>query len=206
MILPTPGVAFTSASDGDARGNNAARIAVSTKLGIASEWGVVHQVHGSSVVEAAGPGLHGDADALFTAVPGLPLAVFTADCAGVVVQADGGVGVAHSGWRGAASGVVANLLRAMLARGLQPVRAFLGPSIGPCCFEVGPEVAARFPGFVAVTEWGTTSVDLWAAISAQLDGLEVEDLRHCTRHEGDTFSHRRDGTDDRMAAIGWWAG
>ena len=204
MIVPTPGAAFTSASDGDARRDFAVRSAVSARLGIGSDWATVNQVHGAKVLEATHGGSLGDADALFTSVAGLGLAVFTADCAGVVVQADRGVGVAHAGWRGAAEGVVTRLLEAMDGAGLTAMRASLGPSIGPCCFEVGPEVASRFSGFVAKTEWGTDSVDLWSAVTAQLGGLPVDDLRHCTRHEPDAFSHRRDGTESRMAAIGWW--
>ncbi len=179
------------------------RIGLSAHIGVSPEWATVHQVHGSRVVEARAPGEIGDADAIFTTIPELPLAVFTADCAGVVLIGRSGVGVAHAGWRGAAAGVVAALVAKMASAGLEPVAAVIGPTIGPCCFEVGSEVAARFPGRVSSTEWGTTSIDLWGVVTDQLVGLEVTDMRHCTRHEADTFSHRRDGTLKRMAAIGW---
>lgn len=203
MNSPYPGVAFTAASDGDMRGDTEARMRVSGLLGISHDWAEVHQVHGPRVVEATASGPLGDADALFTTVPGLPLAVFTADCAGVVVHADGGVGVAHAGWRGAEAGVVPNLIAAMRNAGLEPNLVVMGPSIGPCCFEVGPEVAARFPGLEATTEWGTNSVDLWAALRQQVGGIPFVEMRHCTRHDQDAFSHRRDATPERMAAIGW---
>ncbi len=203
MITPYDGVAFTAASDGDMRGDPTARQRASRLLGVTSDWATVNQVHGTRVVEATGPGSLGDADALFTARVGLPLAVFTADCAGVVIHADGGVGVAHAGWRGVDGGVVPGLIEAMRGAGLEPARVAMGPSIGPCCFEVGAEVAERFPGLGASTEWGTTSVDLWSALREQIGGLPLVEMRHCTRHDQDAFSHRRNGTSERMAAIGW---
>jgi polyphenol oxidase len=205
MIRPPAltGAAFTHAADGDIRRDLKARGTVSRKLQITDEWATVTQVHGNRVIEATGPGELGEADALFTAVEGLPLAVFTADCAGVLLIGRGAVGVAHAGWRGAGLGVVRELKEAMIQAGHTPTHAAIGPSIGPCCFEVGNEVAAEFPGFVASTSWGTTSVDLWEALDAQLDGLRVWSADLCTRHESGWFSHRRDATEQRMAAVVW---
>lgn len=205
MIRPPgpAGVAFSEGGDGDARLDPATRSVISAGLGISEEWATVTQVHGAVSVEVGSAGPAGEADALWTTRRRLPLAVFTADCFGVVLSADGAVGVAHAGWRGVDAGVVARLRAEMAAAGHQPSRAAVGPGIGPCCFEVGPEVAERFPGGQGHTTWGTTSVDLAAALAPQLQGVEVWSSGACTRHEEGWFSHRRDGTTRRLASIGW---
>jgi copper oxidase (laccase) domain-containing protein len=87
--------------------------------------------------------------------------------------------------------------------GYLPHRAAIGPGIGACCFEVGPEVASLFPDHVASTTWETTSVDLTGVVAGQLEGVEVWSAGGCTCHEDGWFSHRADGTSARMATIGW---
>jgi len=209
MILPPvptksgSGVAFSDASDGDLRGDQARRSDLARRLGISDRWATLSQVHGSKVVEVVRPGDQGEADAMFTAISGLPLAIFTADCAGVVVQAQEAIGIAHAGWRGAVSGVVEALLIGMRRAGFEPASASIGPALGPCCLEVGPEVSARFDGFTANTTWGSGSIDLGRAIEAQLGGLEIWAAGRCTLHEPGWFSHRRDRTLARMATIAW---
>lgn len=204
MIRPPgwSGVAFSERSDGDIRNDPGSRSGVSRRLGIDDEWAEVTQVHGATVIRVTAPGPAGEADALWTTERGLPLAVFTADCFGVVLSCDHAVGVAHAGWRGAAANVVEKLRATMSEAGHAPQRAALGPGIGPCCFEVGPEVADLFDE-VATTNWGTTSVDLRAALSAQLPGLEMWIADDCTFHDEGWFSHRSDGTSRRLASIGW---
>jgi YfiH family protein len=197
------GAAFSDAADGDIRGDVGRRSGLARGLGIPGEWATLTQVHGSVVIEVDRPGDHGEADAMFTSQVGLPLAIFTADCAGVVIHAPGAVGVAHAGWRGAASGVVEALVTDMRRAGFNPRSAAVGPTLGPCCLEVGPEVSALFEGFTASTTWNSRSVDLLKAVEAQLPGLEIWSAGNCTLHEPGWFSHRRDRTQARMAAIGW---
>lgn len=194
--------AFSARSDGDLRGDLDARRRFSHRMRFSPEWATVHQVHGARVIAVEHPGTHGDADALVTTRPDLPLAVFTADCLGVVVDAGTAVGVAHAGWRGLVAGVVESTVQALVDLGGTPVRAMAGPAIGPCCYEVGGEVAARFPEHLATTTWGTTSVDLIAAAGDRL-GLPMERAGACTRCGADAFSHRRDASPERMAAVGW---
>src|SRR5690606_5378022 len=86
-------VGFTGAAEGDVRHDDDARRRVSERLGIAADWATVRQVHGATVHRVTVPGWAGEGDAVWTEEPGLPVAVFTADCLGVAVVADGAVGV-----------------------------------------------------------------------------------------------------------------
>jgi YfiH family protein len=203
MIQPRAGVAFSLAAAGDIRNDQAARKALSASLGISSAWATVRQVHGSHVAEATRAGDLGEADAVFTSRPMLPIAVFTADCAGVVLGAENGVGIAHAGWRGVVAGVVPALAAAMKQAGTVPRWAAIGPFINSCCFEVGPEVAAQFGANQSTTSWGTVSADLGASLEAQLEGLEVWRSELCTFHDASCLSHRRDATPARMATVAW---
>lgn len=205
MIRPPgrDGAAFTEGGDGDMRHDSEARARLSGTLGIPDNWAVVHQVHGSKVVEVDAPGDAGDADALWTTELGLPLAVFTADCFGVVLRSEHAVGVAHSGWRGTVAHVVAELRQEMADAGHEPRWAAIGPGIGPCCFEVGPNVSEPLDRFADETTWATTSVDLVAALRDQLRGVESWGVDRCTHHDEGWFSHRRDGDTRRLATIGW---
>lgn len=201
---PGPGgVVFSESQDGDLASDLQARARLSSGLGIGDRWATLNQVHGNLVHRITGPGPAGDGDALWTTVPGLPLAVFTADCHGVVLAGAGAVGIAHAGWRGVEAGVVTALIAEMTGAGVAPAAAAVGPGIGPCCFEVGPEVAARFPGHTSTTTWETESVDLAGAIRDQLAGLDIWVAAPCTFHDEGLFSYRRDGTKKRLASIAW---
>jgi hypothetical protein len=205
MIRPPGfrGAAFGTAADGDGRHDPEARRRICGELGLPSDWAFLHQVHGRRVWEAAAPGLQGDGDALFTTVPGLPLAVGTADCIPVALEGPGGVGLAHMGWRGAAAGVVGALRAEMEAAGVAPVRAAVGPGIGPCCYEVGAEVLEALAAFRCRTGRGRAGVDLPAAAAAGLGGLEVWQANACTSCGTGYHSYRRDGTRQRQVAVAW---
>lgn len=200
-MIVRPGVAFTEAADGDMN-NPLDRAAVAARLGVSPEWALLTQVHGADVHVVDSP-TRLDGDGVVTSVRGLPCAVRTADCVGVVIRGPGAVGVAHAGWRGARDGVVERVAEVMVGAGAPPTTALLGPFIGPCCFEVGTEVASAFPGAVTETTWGTTSVDLERVVRAALPGVEVEVVGGCTRCGDGWHSHRRDRTEHRLGAIGW---
>ena len=96
------------------------------------------------------------ADAMVTDVPGIGLAIGTADC-GPILFADGAAGVvggAHSGWKGALTGVIESTIEAMELLGAQRERivAVLGPMISARAYEVGPEFVARFIAGAAENE------------------------------------------------------
>lgn len=196
------GAVFGDRTDGDARSDPTARHRIARELGIDEAWVTMHQIHGSTVRRADRPGDVGDADAIVTAVEGLPLVVATADCVPVVLEGDGGIAVAHAGWRGVAAGIVPAVIAAMVESGDPPLRAVVGPHIGPCCYEVGPEVVAAV-GHEATTTWGTVSVDLRAAVVDQLEGIAVEHISACTHHDDRFESYRRDGTRARQVTVAW---
>ncbi len=196
------GAAFGTAADGD-RSDPEARRRIAAGLGVPAAWAWLRQVHGSRVLQATGPGLVGNGDGLVTAAAGLPLTVATADCFAVILEGEGGVGIAHVGWRGAAAGVVAATRRALEGLGVRPRRAAIGPGIGPCCFEVGAEVAGRFAGHLGRTTWGAPSADLVGAFEAELSGLDVWRSGACTMCGEGFHSFRRDGTGNRQTALAW---
>ncbi len=205
MIRPQGlrGVAFATAGDGDWRASPQDRARAADELGIAADWAFVRQVHGATVMEASGPGVIGEGDAIFTRIAGLPVGVATADCVPVAVEGPRVAAVIHAGWRGLAAGVIETTLHRLAGAALEVERAAIGPGIGPCCYEVGEEVVARLSDFAATTAWGSASVDLGAAAEAALGGLTVWRSDRCTRHDEGFFSHRRDRTKRRQVAVAW---
>jgi len=162
--------------------------------------GLVGRVHRGSVQPAT--------DALVTAVPGVPLLLRFADCAPVLLfdPVRRVAGLAHAGWQGVAAGVVPATVQVMVERlGCHPADlwAGLGPAIGPCCYEVGPEVVAAVqvacpPGADVVRRVnGQFHLDVPAAVQAQLCAVgvrEIEDAAICTAcHVDGFFSHRAEG-------------
>jgi purine-nucleoside/S-methyl-5'-thioadenosine phosphorylase / adenosine deaminase len=154
------------------------------------------QVHGPLVRRAQGQGEPGDG--LWSDTPGEPLVVFTADCLPVALaRLDGGrpaVAALHVGWRGLLGGIVQG---AAAALGGGRLAAAIGPGIGPCCYEVGAEVAAPFRDRFGAGIVSGRKLDLWSAAEQALraaGAAEVSrtDLCTCCRPEL-FFSHRRDG-------------
>jgi YfiH family protein len=144
-----------------------------------------------------------DADALVARHVGMAVAVRVADCVPVLLASPvtGHVAAVHAGWRGVAQGILAEALRE-LDETPRRVVAAVGPSIGPCCFEVGEEVAeaiaaASHPSVVLRAPGEKPKVDLWRAVEHQLEGLgvrTVDSMRRCTRCDAERFySFRRDG-------------
>lgn len=173
----------------------------------------MRQVHGAEVL-AARAGDCGAGDAMVTVESGLALVVVTADCVPVLLAAPGKVAAIHAGWRGFVGGVVA----AALARFEEPgkVTAWIGPAIGPCCYEVGEEVAAPVVArsSVAVRSPGSRGrphLDLPLAVEIELARhgvVEVRRIACCTAcHPRALESFRRDGpAAGRNTSLIWLAG
>ncbi|MDI3341035.1 MAG: peptidoglycan editing factor PgeF [Sphaerobacter sp.] len=212
---------------------DANRAAWSAAIGVdPSRWTCGRQVHGVGVAvigPAAGCGadgrrVHGAGervpatDALVTAEPGVPLVVFCADCVPVLLHDPKRrvVAAIHAGWRGTVADVVGTAVRAMQDHfGSDPrdLIAGLGPSIGPCCYEVGDEVidawngAGIDPTGKAVRRGnGRTVFDLWQAnrlalIAAGVPDDQIEVAAVCTRCHADRFfSYRARSTQPGSAA------
>jgi YfiH family protein len=177
----------------------------------------VRQVHGARVVRldaACDPGE--EADAVVSMVPGVAATVSVADCVPVLLAdpGSGAVAAVHAGWRGTLARAAGEGVRALAREaGTAPARllATVGPSIGPCCYEISADLAGTFAGAFgpAVIRAGDRPhLDLWSASRAVLLGAglapdRVEILGRCTSCERDLFfSHRRDaGRTGRQAGF-----
>ncbi|MFN8482222.1 MAG: peptidoglycan editing factor PgeF [Anaerolineae bacterium] len=178
-------------------------------------------VHGSDVA-VVGAGQRGtlvpQTDALVTAEPDVYLLVRCADCVPVLMvdPVRRAVGAAHAGWRGTLALVAQKMAQTMAdVFGSDPadLRVGIGPSIGPCCYEVRDDVAqatqAAFGDTAASllpTARGRTTLDLWEANRRQVAALGVQHIAVagvCTAcHVRDYYSHRAEGgRTGRFAAV-----
>ena len=171
-----------------------------------------HQVH-SSRVAVVGVGERGRAipgtDALVTGAPGVALMLRFADCVPIALYdpVKRVVGLVHAGWRGTVQGIARRAVLAMVeAYGSRPadIVAGIGPSIGPCCYQIGRNVVqlvreafADWPSLLRRQGDGSFHFDLWEANRQQLAQVgvgEIEVAGVCTAcHNDEFFSHRADG-------------
>ncbi|WP_313179477.1 peptidoglycan editing factor PgeF [Stenotrophomonas sp.] len=224
-ISPAPFAQFNlgnrHAADGDTPANvehNRQLLQQGLSLPSAPHW--MRQVHGTTVLRFDAVPVAGAsepvADAAVTSVPGVVLAILTADCLPVVFAAVDGseIGAAHAGWRGLADGILEDTVSAMNTPAAQ-LRAWLGPAAGPQDYEIGEEVYHAFVGhdpgagevFVATRE-GHWKVDLFALArqrlqAAGLDPLNIHGGTVSTMADPDLYSHRRDRRTGRMATLVW---
>jgi YfiH family protein len=171
-----------------------------------------YQVHSARVLHAA-PAMRGEhADGLWTDEPGLPILAMSADCLPIVLARAGAsepaVAVLHAGWRGLLEGIVEAGAQAL---GGGTLTAAIGPGIGPCCYEVGEEVAAPFGERFGDDVVRERRLDLWTSAERALRAAGVERVDRfdrCTACEPETFfSHRRDaGRTGRQGVIAYVAG
>jgi purine-nucleoside/S-methyl-5'-thioadenosine phosphorylase / adenosine deaminase len=167
------------------------------------------QTHGNWVhaVTAANAHERPEGDGMVTASAGVAVAVLTADCVPVLLadESRGVVGALHAGWRGTIANIARAGVVAMTRLGAAPgsIRAALGPSIGPCCFEVDRELAERFAREIAGAARharpgrpGKAYLDLRAIVRDQLiaAGLNagmIQSVGPCTGCESASFFSRR---------------
>lgn len=155
-----------------------------------------------------------ETDGLVTNCRRIPIGIFYADCVPILLADEeaGVVAAVHSGWRGTAEKISKNAVEIMKGRfGSKPenIKAAIGPSIGPCCFECGAETAERFNNsLVRRTDGGKFKVDLWKANRSILEdcGVKSENIdvfEKCTMCSGEGFySYRRQKeATGRMAAF-----
>jgi len=183
------------------------RIAFLNKLDI-SPNGVVcmDQIHSDTVMtvstEDAGRGFYSHensisaCDAIVTSCKGLTLSVMTADCVPVLLwdEQSSVIAAAHAGWKGTAKNIVQKTVSAMVELGasVQNIHAYIGPSIGECCYEVGADTAN------ACGCHGKTSLELKEINRAQLltSGINEQNIEQshlCTSCDNEHFfSYRRE--------------
>ncbi len=167
------------------------------------------QVHGNAVIAVTRDNAdeRPRADAMVTREAGIILGIFTADCVPVLLSAarEQVAGVLHAGWRGVIGGIAGAGIRAMDLLGAPPhsIRAALGPSIGPCCFEVDRALADRFAAEIPGSAWhrregrrGKAYLDLRAIVRDQLIAAGVasdaiESVGPCTRCASERYFSRR---------------
>ena len=171
-----------------------------------------YQVHSDRVVRAVAGARGRRADGLWTDEPGLPILAMSADCLPIALaRADGhrpAVAVLHAGWKGLLAGIVEAGAQAL---GPGTLAAAVGPGIGPCCYEVGEEVAAPFRERFGDDVLHEGRLDLWTSAERALRAAGVERIDRfdrCTFCEPETFfSHRRDaGRTGRQGVIAFVAG
>ena len=159
------------------------------------------QVHGNVVARAHAAGVeaardHPEGDGVWTDRPMEPVLVLSADCVPIALCRQGSspaVAAVHAGWRGLIGGVLDSAIASL---GTAALHASIGPSIGPCCYEVGSEVAEPFRARFGHGVTSGRQLDLRAAARRALEALGVRQITtidECTACEEDRFfSHRRD--------------
>ncbi|MBI5280573.1 MAG: peptidoglycan editing factor PgeF [Candidatus Solibacter usitatus] len=166
---------------------------------------LLHQIHSSTVLEAPACTPASEGDALVTRQAGVQLGVKTADCLPILIAdpVTRCAAAVHAGWRGTLSNIAAAAVSRLYSLyGALPahLHAAFGPSIGPCCFEVGPDVAPLFhPLFPERSDLHQqTRIDLRQAnlrqlLAAGLQTAHIDPLPPCTFCGGPDFhSWRRD--------------
>ena len=199
------------------------RAALAAMLALPSPPHWLRQVHRTGVLRFDGParddpaGVHEpEADAAVTSVPGVVLAILSADCLPVVLAARDGreIGAAHCSWRTLSAGLLEATIAAMRTPAPDLV-AWLGPAAGPDRYEVGQDVFAAFTAVdagaataFAPTRPGHWNVDLFALARRRLAALGVREVHGggvCTISDPVRFhSYRRDGAaSGRLATLVW---
>lgn len=159
-----------------------------------------------------------EVDALVTSSRDVALCIFTADCIPVFLLdvRNKVIALCHAGWRGVINNIVPKTIKVMSSQyntNNEDIIAAVAPSIGPCCFDVGTDVAGQFMDVfegnedIIIDKGGHLKINLWEAIKVQLEasGLKMPVIMSglCTCCIPDEFySYRRDGSvTGRMISI-----
>jgi hypothetical protein len=186
-------------------------------LGLARDRLVfMDQIHGRNAEIVDGPRATAveATDAIVTTEPGLALVALCADCVPVLLAdpVNSVVGAVHAGRVGARVGVLPAALTAMEKAGasIEQIEVLLGPAACGECYEVPAamqaDVEAHLPGSASRTHKGTTGLDIRAGLWQQLADAGVAKIGidpRCTIEDKTLFSHRREGTTGRLAALTW---
>ena len=167
-----------------------------------------YQHHSADVLRARAGSRDARGDGIWTDERRLPVLALAADCLPIALARANGSGPAlallHAGWRGLLEGIVPAGVSAL---GGGAVAAAVGPAIGPCCYEVGADVADRFRRVFGFGLYREGKLDLWTAAERALRAagcVRVDRFDLCTAcSPARFFSHRRDeGLTGRQGVIG----
>lgn len=159
----------------------------------------LNRQHHSATVHRAVPGSRGvPGDGLWSDARDEPMIALAADCLTIAIARTNGdapaLAVLHAGWRGLMEGIVE---AGAAALGGTRLAAAIGPAIGPCCYEVGEDVAAAFARRYGEGLMQERNLDLWSAAERALRAAGCETVQRfdlCTKCNGDLFfSERRTG-------------
>lgn len=180
----------------------------------ANRWLMVDEVHGTAVHRSDGSApwsaTVGVADVITTTTDRQPIAVWTADCAPLILfDSDGATVGCHAGWRGVAAGVI----EVAVAETNSDVVAVLGPCIHSCCYEFGADDLVVVADALGVdvaeiqgqTQLGQAALDVPAAVRTVLDryGIDLDVEGPCTGCDERWFSHRVRRDAGRQAVVAW---
>lgn len=174
-----------------------------SELGIPREsLAMANQVHGTNITTVTKGGLYPDTDALVTDQPNVTLGIRVADCAAILLaEAENSVIAAvHAGWRGAALGILPDVIHEMISKGANSsaVKAYISPCLSKEVFEVGDEVAEQLPQeFVDYSNYTKPHLDLKGFLYHQLleNGVKRFNIsvdESCTLSDDRFYSYRRE--------------
>lgn len=146
----------------------------------------VKQIHSATVLDACGRKGEqiGEGDAIVSSSVGVAISIRTADCVPILLadRENRIVACVHAGWRGTASNIIGATIDALRSLGAKPenLHVAIGPSIGSCCYEVGPEVMLHFePWRQRVDPVEKSTLDLPAINEQQLREAGVRQIWKC---------------------------
>ena len=166
----------------------------------------MNQVHSATVALVDSAGVSMETDGIVSTRPGLLLGVKCADCIPLLLADEGGnvVAAVHCGWRPLVAGIVERaipMITALSGKPASKIHAAIGPAAGPCCYEIGPDVADRLHRESVIERDGSLYGDLRQELRLRLNKLGVfsdtiETVEQCTICNPDKYySYRRDGAE-----------
>ena len=165
---------------------------------------IPRQIHGAeiAIIESHNSDFSGEADGAVTSLDDVCLTVTTADCLPIIFAdpASGLISAVHVGWRSFVGGILERYfeLSTQLGADINSTRVVIGPGIGSCCFEVGPDVAVLFDEQYIERRENRCFIDLWKAAGNKIESLGVvkanmSGISECTYcHAEKYYSYRRD--------------